>query len=99
MEYVILGLAIALVGVKFWLDEKKEKRHHSLICDLINKKMARDFYDYVYGTETLKKADNPQLKLFKEIEEQIRNNADKGKTPEFINQRRNFSEIPQPKAY
>uniref|UniRef100_A0A6H1ZIZ0 Uncharacterized protein n=1 Tax=viral metagenome TaxID=1070528 RepID=A0A6H1ZIZ0_9ZZZZ len=96
MEYVILGAAVAFVGFQMWLSERREARWHRTLNDLINKKMAKDFYDYVYGTEVLKKAENPQQQLFADIEEQIRNKRDQGKVPEFINQRRNMGAIPTP---
>lgn len=93
MEYVVLGIAAALVGVKFWLDERKEKRWHNLLDDLLNRKMARDFYDYVNGTEVLNKSKNPQAQLFKEIEQQIRDRQDEGNVPKFINEKRPSSLI------
>lgn len=97
MIYVILGAAVALVGVNIWLQERRETRWHDTMKDLLNRKMARDFYDYVYGTEVLKKAQNSEQRdLFRDIEEQIRNKRDRGKVPEFINQRRNMGAMPTP---
>jgi len=90
MEYVVLGVAVGLVAVKFWLDERRETRWHETLNDLLNRKMAKDFYDYVYGTELLNKSKNPQHQLFKEIEQQIKDKADEGKVPKFINERRPF---------
>lgn len=87
MEYVIAGLSFGLVVFKLWLDEKKEARWHKQLNDLINKKMANDFYDYVHGTKILKK-DQIQTELFDEFAQQYKDRVDRGKVPPFINQKR-----------
>lgn len=92
MEYAVLGFAVALVGVKYWLDERRERRWHKLLDDLLNRKMARDFYDYVNGTEVLSKSNNPQAQLFKEIEQQIKDKREEGPVKGFINDGAGVSE-------
>lgn len=91
MTYMIFSgalfvVSVGLIGVKFWIDERREQRWHKMIYDLINRKMARDFYDYVNGTGTLHKDSNPQMQMFEEIEQQIRERQERGNVPDFINQ-------------
>lgn len=88
MEYAVLGLAVALISVKFWLDERREKRWHKLLNDMLNRKMAKDFYDYVNATELLERAQNPHVKTLEEIEQQIQDKRDAGSVPPFINQKK-----------
>ena len=85
MIYVILGAAVALVVGNMWLTERRETRWHRTMQDLLNRKMARDFYDYVYGTNAIKETENPQMKLFKDIEQQIKDRDEKGRVKPFIN--------------
>jgi len=98
MEYVVIGLFSGLVAFNMWLTERRENRWHKRLDDLLNKKMAKDFYDYVNGTEVLNKSKNPQAQLFEEIEQQIKDKADAGKVPDFINERRPYTKI-TPKEY
>jgi len=93
LAYVVVGLAFALVGIKFWLDERKELRcqkreelWYKLLTDLLNRKMARDFYDYVNGTEVLRKSENPIEKWEKEALAKMEEL--KQSPPPFINQYR-----------
>jgi hypothetical protein len=88
MEYAVFGLAVVLFAANIWFSERRERRWHELLKDLLNRKMAKDFYDYVNGTEVIERGKNPQLKMFEEIEQQIRDKQQAGNVPAFINQKR-----------
>ena len=89
IEYVVIALSFGLVAFKIYLAERREARWHRRLEDLLNRKMARDFYDYVNGNEVLEKTKHVSLieQLEKEAlkkQEEIRRRND----PPFINQYR-----------
>jgi len=56
MAYLIIILAFGLVAFNIWLAERREDRWHRRMSDLLNRKMAKDFYDYVQGSADLERA-------------------------------------------
>jgi hypothetical protein len=97
MAYLIIILAFGLVGFNIWLAERREDRWQKRMSDLLNRKMAHDFYDYVQGSADLERASKmttEQLR-FAEIlatEKAIKEGNEKSKEPPFINQYRSHVE-------
>ena len=90
MTWLCVGLSFALVGVVIYLQERREDRWHRRMSDLLNRKMAKDFYDYTDATVIMDKAAKmtPEQLRFAELEaaeKAIKEGYDKPKEPPFIN--------------
>ena len=90
IEYLVIILSFGLVVLNIWLNERREARWHNLIQDLLNRKMAKDFYDYVNGTEILNKSQKMDVvkQWEKEALDEVVAARERTNNPPFINQYR-----------